>query len=152
MVEIKSTSDKVSIEEIQSFEKKIGLIFPKDYKDFLVKYNGGAPSPASFDFYDKSDASTIRSFFSIEKDNHNTESINWTLKLYNGRLPKYFLPVASDLGDNLILLDCSLENKGVFFWDHEEEADEDEEPTMDNMHYLSENFENFLFSLRDSLE
>lgn len=152
MISIKSPLEKISREEIQAFEKKVGLSFPKDYEEFLVKYNGGVPSPASFDFYDKSDASTISSFFAITKNNNDAENIDWILRVYNGRLPKYFLPIASDLGDNLILLDCSLENKGVFFWDHEEEADEDEEPTMDNMHYLSENFESFLLCLRYSLE
>lgn len=151
MVNIKSSLEKVSREEILLFEKKIGLSFPKDYKDFLVKYNGGIPSPANFDFYDKSDASTIRSFFLITKDRNNPESIDWTLRLYDGRLPTHFLPVASDLGDNLILLDCSVEARGVFFWDHEEEADEDEEPTMDNMYYLSKSFENFLLCLRKSI-
>lgn len=145
MVLIENYLEKVSLEEVKVFEDKVGLVFPDDYKKFLIKHNGGTPSLDNFNFYGKEEGSTIKRFFGVTSNSKN--SVDWILDVYEGRLPKDFLPVADDLGGNLILLDCSFEQKGVFFWDHEEEAEEGEEPTMDNMCYLSKNFDSFLSAL-----
>lgn len=37
------SEEKLTVDEIQSFEKKIGKIFPNDFKKFLLKSNGGYP-------------------------------------------------------------------------------------------------------------
>ena len=34
------SEEKLTVDEIQSFEKKIGKIFPNDFKKFLLKSNG----------------------------------------------------------------------------------------------------------------
>ena len=143
---LENSLEKISLKDVGIFEGKVGLVFPDDYKNFLTKYNGGTPTLANFNFYGKEEGSTIRRFFGIMIGSKN--SIDWILDVYEGRLPKDFLPIADDLGGNLILLDCSLKQRGVFFWDHEEEAEDGEEPTMDNMYYLSKNFDSFLSSLK----
>ena len=143
---LENSLEKISLKDVDIFEGEVGLVFPDDYKNFLTKYNGGTPTLANFNFYGKKEGSTIKRFFGIIIDSKN--SIDWILDVYEGRLPRGFLPIADDVGGNLILLDCSLEQKGVFFWDHEEEAEDGEEPTMDNMCYISKNFDSFLSSLK----
>lgn len=36
---------EIHLDDIVEFEKLNNVTLPKDYKDFLVKYNGGKPSP-----------------------------------------------------------------------------------------------------------
>ena len=42
------SEEKLTVDEIQSFEKKIGKIFPNDFKKFLLKSNGGYPREELF--------------------------------------------------------------------------------------------------------
>lgn len=58
-----------ALQDISDFEKKIQSILPNDYKDFLIKFNGGRPFPASFKFFsDRTDASSVDQFLSLGKE------------------------------------------------------------------------------------
>jgi hypothetical protein len=65
------------------------------------------------------------------------------------RIPNEMLPIAVDDGGNLYLLSLrSKDYSTIYFWDHELEGDEGEEPTEENLTYLSHSFSNFFSNLK----
>ncbi|MFN4151808.1 MAG: SMI1/KNR4 family protein, partial [Candidatus Sericytochromatia bacterium] len=44
-------TNKVSLDEIINFESKVKILLPKDYKDFLLKYNGGVLENNEYKIY-----------------------------------------------------------------------------------------------------
>ena len=113
---------------------------------FLEEYNGGKPTPNSFDFDDGNDASYVDNFLSITENDEN-KSICEYMSTYKGRIPEGFLIIAHDPGGNLILLGVTNDQRGIYFWDHEMEAEDDEEPSFKNMHFVTETIERLLSSL-----
>lgn len=72
-----------------------------------------------------------------------------TLDIYADRVPHWLLSVAEDEYGSLFCI--SLRDSGhgsVWFWDHEEEADEAEPPTEDNLTYRAASWPDFLESLQ----
>lgn len=45
-----AVEDKINIEEFQAVQEQLGVIFPEDYRECILKYNGGCPKPSSYDF------------------------------------------------------------------------------------------------------
>ena len=113
---------------------------------FLEEYNGGKPTPNSFDFDDGNDASYVDNFLSITENDEN-KSICEYMSTYKGRIPEGVLIIAHDPGGNLILLGVTNDQRGIYFWDHEMEAEDDEEPSFKNMHFVTETIERLLSSL-----
>jgi hypothetical protein len=63
-------------------------------------------------------------------------------------VPAGFLPLAVDPGGNLICLVISGTNTGkVYFWDHEEEVEEGQQPGYSNVYLIANSFNEFLNSL-----
>ena len=142
MVAITNKLGSLEPQKIANFEQMQGVILPTDYRLFLAKYNGGKPIPNSFDFDDGNDASCIDSFLGItDKDYY---SIQDYMLSYEERIPKGFIIIAHDPGGNLVLLGVANGQHGIYFWDHEMEADDGEIPGFENMYLIAENFEQLL--------
>ena len=61
-----------------------------------------------------------------------------------GRWPARFLSIAIDDCGNRFCLSLGEPDCGsVYFWDHEEEAEDDEEPTELNLYHLADSFGEF---------
>ena len=146
MVSINGVLGPLSPQKISEFEKSFGINLPNDYKIFLEEYNGGKPTPNSFYFDDGNDASCIDKYLSITEDDEN-KGICEYVSAYEGRIPEGFLIIAHDPGGNLILLGVTNGKKGGYFWDHEIEAEDDEEPGFENIHFIIETIERLLSSL-----
>ncbi len=75
------------------------------------------------------------------------------LKNYSGRIPNSFFPIAYDSCGNLICIPVKGPDRGkVYFWDHEMEAADDEEPSYDNLTLIADSFEDFFNSLHEMEE
>jgi hypothetical protein len=132
---------KTSVTEIAKFEREISAQLPTDYREFLLKHNGGSPKPNSFKIADGS-TSCVNWLFGLGSVS-NDHSIRKELINYHDRIPKELLPIGDDPGGNVICLSIRGKTMGhVFFWDHEEEADED--PTWENVHLIANSFNEFL--------
>lgn len=129
-------------DDINMLEVELALDFPSTYIDFLLKYNGGRPTPNSFDFYDKSDASCVNLFFGITDIDYM--SLRDAIATFYGRIPSGFLPIACDPGGNLLVLDCTNNKSGIFFWDHELEADDEDQPSMENISFIAKDIDDLL--------
>lgn len=102
-----------TLSEISDFEREIKNYLPDDYKDFLMKYNGGKPQPDSFRFFSgRADASSVDRFLSLGKEKNSN-----LLKYYNNyknRIPLGFIPIAHDAGGNLIIMELKSNGNNIF--------------------------------------
>jgi hypothetical protein len=133
---------------LSAVEEMWGFNLPKDYREFLLKTNGGQPEKPLFSFYEQDHGSCIDHFFGIKKSFND----NILLKQKNAgiRFPDNFLPIAREICGNLILLSVKNADRGkIYFWDHEMEADEGEIPDYSNLTLIANSFEEFIASLRD---
>jgi hypothetical protein len=150
-VEIVDSPGPAASLAIELMESLLGFGFPGPYRLFLQKFNGGWPVPDEFDFELNGDpnGSIVDGFCSLDVGgNYDLENM-WNI--FKARVPNKMVPIARDPGGNLILIGLAGEVEGkVYFWDHEEEADDDEEPDMTNVYLISDNFDDFLDSLYES--
>lgn len=127
-------------------ERKLGIMLPEGYRSFLLRYNGGRPTPEFFPIrgFDGNPFGSIHCFKGIDWP-VSSSNIEWNYRTYKGRIPREFLPVAGDGSGNLICLSFEGANNGaVYFWDHDEEHSP---PTYGNVYLIAETFEKFLNSI-----
>ena len=136
---------------LKSLEMYWDINFPKSYRDFLLKYNGGEAEKREFKFKEGEHGSDIRSFLGIYPDKHN--NLLSYLKSYRGRIPENFFPIGYDSCGNLILISVKNKDRGkIYFWDHEMEADEGETPDYSNLTLIADSFDEFIEGLHSEDE
>ena len=150
MIAANNKTTGASLDSIKKLEFDIGSSLPDDYKDFLISYDGGLPEPAAFDIPRENNSSIVKEFFGLDTP-LLTASIEYNRRMYENRIPKKFLVIGCDVFGNRIILGIKNDNYGeIFFWDHENEADEDNvEEYYENIYLISKNFSDFLNSLRN---
>lgn len=112
-MEWKFIKELKSRDSIKEFEGVIGKELPKDYIEFIEKYNGARPKLKLFKTITGKEH-VIKTFLSFNKtDIENIFSVNeWLQKDFNS---EYFA-IASDPAGNYIVYDKKFE---IYFWDHE---------------------------------
>lgn len=66
MLKITRANEKINIKSIKDFEKKYDIKLPKDYKDFLLEYNGGTPEERMYFYFNN----RVFEYFSISEFSH----------------------------------------------------------------------------------
>jgi cell wall assembly regulator SMI1 len=123
---------------VDRLEQRIGRALPPPYRNHLLQQDGGRMD--NNDRY----VHTVFSVCAVKP----IASIFSRLDTFAGRVPAWLLPVARDEGGNLFALSLRDDDYGtVWFWDHEYEADEGEDPTEDNITQVGENWDRFIQSL-----
>ncbi len=84
----------------------------------------------------------VQLFFGIRKDEYfDILAENQTMR---GRWPSRLLSIAiGDCGDRFCLSLGPPDAGRIYFWDHEEQAEEDEEPTELNLYHVADSFTEF---------
>jgi hypothetical protein len=161
---IKQPENSLSIQEIEQTEKTLKVSLPLQYKNFLLKHNGGRPEPDKFDIDWTKDQihSEVRqecsedwrsSMFGCFLSIHEGESshlLEYNQVSFENRIPKETIAIAYDAGGNLILLGISGQQTGkVLFWakDYENWESDDEIENVswyDNIGFLADSFDEFL--------
>jgi SMI1 / KNR4 family (SUKH-1)/A nuclease of the HNH/ENDO VII superfamily with conserved WHH len=141
---------------LQNIETKKICELPKEYREFLLAYNGGKPYWNCFEmanyFLDgRSDFDSVRFFYSICLDS-NAVTKNYDIfemmRVHQNRIPDELLTIATDSLGNEICLCVKGEKYGkIFFWDHEEESPRGQEPWWDNIYLIANNFTGFINGL-----
>ena len=139
---------------LSKLESRLNITLPDDYRNFLLKYNGGFPNPSVFRFKGKSGPYTdscVDWFLSVYKgEYHNFETTFLRTKSERIRLPADLVAIGHDPGGNWICIAVSGPHRGsVYFWDHENEAPNEEAPWYRNVHLIADSFDEFLDSLSD---
>jgi hypothetical protein len=144
--EMTEVGSPVSEQQIRDLETQMESRLSRDYREFLLKYNGGRPTPAFFPIrgYDKSAFGEIRYFFGINIK-MNSLNILWNFEIYHGRLPLNLILIAGDDVGNVICISTAGWNEGfVYFWDHDAEHIP---PTYDNVYLVAESFQQLVDSI-----
>src|SRR5689334_10302031 len=96
-------------EDIRRLESQIGATLPADYREFILKNNGGRPDYDYIAFStpegDLQDTDVL-AFLSLDENDRHYNVFRF-LQAYKGRIPRSCLPVACDSGGNLMLLDLA---------------------------------------------
>ena len=151
-------SPPAPLDALKRFETTIGQRLPDDYRDFLLRCNGGygcgyvqylEPTPAGH----AADACVNHvggfreeSYFSLESSYENYQQ-------YEVRIPKDLIWIADDPFGNAICLGiCGAHRGKVFFWDHEREPDPEQwdgrVETAGNIDLLANSFSEFMAGLQ----
>ena len=136
---------------LKAVEEMWGYALPKSYRLFLLNNKESRPEKNLFSFKNKSGGSCLNEFFGIKKDFNN--NILLKQKYAGYRIPENFLPIASDVYGNLILISVKNADRGkIYFWDHEMEADNGETPDYSNLTLIADSFDEFINGLRSDDE
>jgi hypothetical protein len=149
-VKITHSFPPITEAELQQFEDELGILLPREYRDFLLAHNGGKPKPDTFnvDMDGFKNTNRVICFLGIAPVTDHA-AFAWYLKGYKGRIPHSLLPIAYPLNIDLICLSVHAKDYGrVYYWDHNWEVTETE-PDYSNVHLVAENFTQFLELLYD---
>lgn len=87
--------------QIDAFEKVLGYRLPRDYRDFLLRTNGGELPPHSISYGSGMDGDTtsIRIFYGLNRGNDWADLLRQREgNIAAGRCPAHMLSIASDDG------------------------------------------------------
>lgn len=86
--------------------------------------------------------------FSVRADVGEGISIWDKIEVYEGRIPRWLLPVARDSYGNIFALSLRRGDYGtVWIWDHEEEGDDDFPPIENNITLVADGWAEFIAGL-----
>jgi hypothetical protein len=105
---------------ILAFERLIGNVLPLSYLDFLKVNNGGSVDKGYFKLSIKDeDVSRIDQFYGLHEGPEHTR-LDECYKVFKDRIPKCYVPIASDpFGNQICLLLTGPRSESIWFWDHE---------------------------------
>lgn len=129
--------------ELKEFENENQLLIPNDYRNFLIKFNGGKPLKSVYN-----DNYSVNWFFGFH-NGPDWSTIYHAIDLYQNRIPSWYFPIANDPFGNLFLMSLYEENYGIIaFWDHENECDGDSAQYFENMSLIANSFTEFITNLK----
>jgi cell wall assembly regulator SMI1 len=137
-VEYRRREPAASPELIDRLERRIGRPLPDSYRHYLLQQDGGRLA---------SNDQAVNTVFGLG-DVPDWASMWDVLDTYAGRMPGWLLPVADDEYGNVFAISLRDGDRGsVWFWDHEEESGDNEEPAEDNIRRVASDWPAFLQSL-----
>ena len=130
-------------EQINEIERLLKIKFPEDYRAFLLKNNGGV--------VEKNEENVIQVknieeeiiidvlFGIVEKE--ESDICYWNQKMIEDML-KDALIIGDDIIQGFIVMLCSGENKGIYYWDdaYNFQNSNDE----NNMYWIADSFDEFI--------
>jgi len=148
-------NNPTSEQEIQKFGELIHATLPYDYRNFLLKYNGGKPEYYIFPENDNTYQLALDLLHGLNTNN-NYSDLKWNYNTYTDRIMDSFIPIADEIGGDQFVLGVKGDFKGkVYLWDHNEELDNDkfqENILPDNMYLLADSFTDFMEQLEEDTE
>ena len=100
-------------DEISTIESQYEIVFPEQYKDFLLRYNGGYTPKTKFKA--KGVSSDIKGFYGI-----GAVSFSASQEMISSWIPQKLFPIACDSFGNYIFIGLADDKCGkIFFCDHE---------------------------------
>jgi len=133
------TNSPVSSNVVSEVEKRLGVVFSKSYKDFLLTYNGGLFEEQLLSL-DSDETNIVFLGVGGEKD---LVHIN---RLYDGRLPASVVAIGMDPGGDLVCLSLREDESydSVYYWRAEAEL---APPAIGSLIKISDSFIGFLAAL-----
>lgn len=102
MTTIRSPGRPATEAEIATLERREDLTLPAQFRAFLLKNDGGRPSPNIVDI-DGFRATDVQVIFGIGRDVESSR-LDWNLDTFRARLRVGLVPIGCDSGGNLFAL------------------------------------------------
>ena len=112
----------ISKDIIESVEHRLQITLPDDYKQIVLKYDGGYPNPNHFKVDGKLEI--FNNLISLDENEDNN-----IYEILEDLLGDQLIPFAEDGFGNLLCFDYSAD-KSIVFWNHEKNYDEFKEATF----------------------
>lgn len=144
---------QLNARDLEALEKAVGAQLPKEYRSFLLKYNGGIPTPNAFPVigWRGNPTGEIQRFFGIGTEaKHN--DIAWNLTTFADRLPDAVLPVGNSPSGDLVCISLRGSHSGrVLYWDSYGDSEPQAWGTngASNLYPIAETFDELLRILGD---
>jgi hypothetical protein len=152
MVRKSNKFGSVAVTDLERFEQLLGAPLSADYRDFLLKHNGGTPYPKSHFDAPAKDAPLLLKIHYLYGLTREPEwaSIAWHREIFTDRILPEALAIGCDEGGNQIVLILRGNRLGqVYFWDHELETDP---PGFRNMTLLANSFTDLVRGLYEFID
>ncbi len=144
------TNEAVALEQLTKFENENKIRIPQDYKKFVADGAIGAYKCKSLDFVgidDEENSTGFRNLLAVDESSGESVQNKYRYMTAGERIPKRVVPIAEDIGGNMVCMDVGPDRNGaIYFWDHEFELDDDLE---ENLALIAPNFSAFLALLYD---
>jgi len=141
----------ISVEILNTYENKIHVDFPEEYRKFMLENNGGKTELHEINFINKDlydflpesrQSSSVRYFLALGDNLEYWMSLEKNYDTFKDRIPTSLFPIGVDDGGSQFCIGITGENKNkIFFWDNEFET---EEPSFYNVTKLTNSFDEFL--------
>ena len=129
--------------DLDDFEKDANIILPAEYRSFLLRHNGGLPSPDVIDVKGAPGSPTdVQVFFGIGRPVESSD-LQWNRRTFVERLPSKWLPIARDSGGNLFCLSVSGPDAGSAMYVDLDQA-------LPGFYFVARSVDEFLDKLRTS--
>lgn len=146
-VEITGGKGPLTPEALAAAESTLGVKLPGDYRNFMLRHNGGRPKPDTFDIAWRPGQraaaagtwATLERLFYVHEGRHEN-LLRMNLTTFAGRLPPGTVAIGRDPGSNLLLLRCddSAQRGEVLYWLMEMET------SGDNVGHVAASFDELL--------
>ncbi len=149
---IKITRDPKLLNEddIHTIEAELGMGLPDDYRDFLLQYNGGDPEPNVFAVSGEVKCASVNLFYGVRDSAQRDDLLTARHRMLE-RMPGHMIPIGDLSCGNLMCVSLARRDYGyVYFWDHELEAEENEQPSYENLFKIADSFSAFWNGVRES--
>jgi len=149
--QVNRTGPALSHEDTAALERLLGCMLPSDYAAFLLRYNGGLPTPQTVPVQNWLAGGTHADVYSLHRlgrdPANDTYDLRWALGCYLGRMPQGLLPIGDNgSGDQFCMWLVGEERGAVVLWDHEAEHCP---ATHANLYRVAPTFTAFLELLTD---
>ena len=154
MTRFEKTHPSIDVADITKLEEQFEINFPDEYRNHLLRYNGGMPKPDIFSFVEdgKNTDSRVSFFYGIKSGDY--DDLLDALLVFKGdhkRMPSQIIPIAEDAFGNVICVSSGDRDYGhVYFWDHEREVNYNLSNDNDysNLYFIAVDINTFLTNLR----
>lgn len=131
-------------EQILALEKKYNLTLPDDYKHFLLKKNGGITEKDESNellVEDLNEQIVLDVLYGVGTGHEKANIEFWMDSLLDDLLEDTVI-IGDDIIHDLILIVCSAENSGVYYWDDAYNFEGSSE--TENTYWIADSFTDFL--------
>lgn len=144
MVENKNEFGVLQEIELNDFENGNNIKLPRDYRTFLLEFNGGSPKQNRNEHPD-----TIVTYILGMHNGDYYASLYKHIDMVKDRLPLSTFPFATDPFGNLFIMSLHPESHGhIYFWDHEGEPECQDGHYIENCSFVAHSFTEFLKNLK----
>jgi hypothetical protein len=112
VVNIEQSGRTLSEADLAACEDRLGFHLPEPYRRFLLRNNGGRPSPDTIDIENLPGGPTdVHTLFGTD-ETEEIGGLDWYISTFSERIPRELVPIARDSGGNLFCISLSESDYG----------------------------------------